>query len=108
MVTGVNAIVVSQSFLGERSRDLVLANTFAEGKFEELRSIGYLGLTNGTTNITTQLPSELKTPRSGELVITSQTSAIKRVVVTISYNEQGVSRTYSYTTLIGELGVGQY
>lgn len=108
MVTGLNAIVVSQSFLGERSRDLVLANSFVEGKFESLRSLGFLGLNDGTTDITSELPTELNNPRSGSIVVTPHSSGTKKIAITITYNEQGRPRTYSYSTLIGELGVGQY
>lgn len=108
LVTGINSIVVSQSFLAQRSRDLIIANAFVEAKVEELRSLGFSGLSNGTTVITGQLPTELSTPRSASQVITSYSGAIKKVVYTINYNEQGASRTYSYSTFIGELGVGQY
>lgn len=108
MVTGLNAIVVSQSFLGERSRDLVLANSFVEGKFESLRSLGFLGLNDGTTDITSELPTELNNPRSGNMAITPLSSGTKKITITVTYNEQGQPRTYSYSTLIGELGVGQY
>lgn len=108
LVTGLNSIVISQSYLGQRSRDLVLANSYVEAKIEALRSLGFSGLTDGTTDITSELPSELVAPRSASLVISSQSSAVKRAVVSVTYNEQGVARTYSYSTLIGELGVGQY
>lgn len=108
VVTGLNSIVTSQAFLGQRTRDLVLANAFTEGKVESLRSKGYLGLSDGTTDITGELPSELNAPRSGSIQIAPYTSATKKVSITITYNEQGKPRTYSYSTLIGELGVGQY
>ena len=108
LVTGLNSIVISQSYLSERSRDLVLANSFVEAKVEALRSLGFNGLVDGTADITSELPVELSNQRSASLIISSQTSALKRVVINITYNEQGVSRSYSYTTLVGELGVGQY
>ena len=107
-VTTLNSVVISQSFLAERNQDLILANSFVEGKVESLRSKGFNDLSDGTTNITSELPAELKSPRSGSLVISSDSSAIKRAVISISYNEEGKTRSYSYTTLIGELGVGQY
>ncbi len=108
LVTGLNSIVVSQSYLVERSRDAVLANAFVEAKVEALRSLGFGGLTDGTSNITSEMPSELNSPRTGSLIISSDSAAIKRAVISVTYNEQGVSRSYTYTTLIGELGVGQY
>ncbi len=108
MIMGLNSIVVSQSYLVERSRDAVIANSFIEAKVEALRSLGFSGLTDGSTNITAEMPSELNTPRSASVVISSDSAAIKRAVISITFNEQGNARSYSYTTLIGELGVGQY
>lgn len=108
LVTGLNSIVVSQSYLVERSRDAVLANAFVEAKVEALRSLGFGGLADGTSNITSEMPSELNSPRNGSLIISSDSAAVKRAVISITYNEQGVARNYTYTTLIGELGVGQY
>ncbi len=103
-----NLIIVQHTHLGQRGRDLVLANAYVESKVEELRSIGFSGLNNGTSNITGELPDDLKAPHSGSLAITSQSTAIKKVVISLTYNDQGANRNYSYTTYIGELGVGQY
>ena len=108
VITGANGIIVAQGYISQRGRDLVLANAFVEGKIESLRSTGFLGLTDGTTVITDELPSELNAPRSGTLTVSSYNAAIKRIEISITYNEQGAARTYSYTSLIGELGVGQY
>lgn len=108
LVSSISLVVSNQSFLAQRGRDVTIANSYAENKVEELRSVGYLGLTDGTTNITSELPSELGSPRSASLVISTVTTGIKKAVLTISYNEQGATRTTSYTTLVGELGVGQY
>ena len=108
LVTSISLVVSNQSFLAQRGRDVTIANSYAENKVEEIRSVGYLGLTDGTSNITSELPSELGNPKSATLVISTVTTGIKKAVLTITYNEQGASRTSSYTTLIGELGVGQY
>lgn len=108
IVSGASLIIGSQIHLSQRGRDLVLSNAFAEKKVESLRSVGFLGLSNGTTDITAELPTELNTPRSSSLVISSYSSATKKVVLTLTYNDQGTARTYTYTTFVGELGVGQY
>ncbi len=86
---------------------MVVANSYAESKIEALRSAGYLSLADGTTDITSELPDELN-QASGSLVISSYNTAIKQAVLTINYNQQGNDQTYTYTTYIGELGVGQY
>lgn len=93
--------------LSQRGRDVTVANSFAENKIEALRSTGYLGVGLGTSDITSELPSELKTPRNANLNVTTDPVAMKKVVLTITYNDQGAARTYSYTTYIGEVGVGQ-
>jgi len=107
LVLSLNSIVVSHGYLSQRSRDLIVANAFAEQKTEALRSQGYLSIPVGSTNITTELPAELAKPRSATLLVSTHTAAIKKLHLTITYNEQGKARTYSYTSLIGELGVGQ-
>ena len=94
--------------LAQKGRDVSVTNSYVENKVESLRSIGYLGLTNGTTNLTSELPSELKAPRSASMVISDESAAIKQIDITVTYNDQGTARTYSYTTYVGELGVGQY
>lgn len=103
-----NLIIVQHTHLAQRGRDLVLANSYVESKVEELRSVGFGGLSNGTTDITNELPSDLKAPHTASLAITSQSTAIKKVVISLTYNDQGSTRNYSYTTYVGELGVGQY
>ncbi len=108
LIGAASLIIVSQGHLSARGRDLVYSNSFAEGKFEALRSTGYLGLSDGNTDITNELPAELKAPRSATLSLTSPETGIKQAVLTITYNDQGVSRTEVYTSRIGELGVGQY
>lgn len=92
----------------QRGRDVSVTNSYVENKVESLRSAGFLTLTNGTTDITAELPDELNGPRSGSLVISEESTSIKQVDLSITYNDQGSPRTYTYTTFIGELGVGQY
>ena len=94
--------------LSARALSLTVANSYSENKVEGLRSTGYLGLTDGTTDITSELPGELRSPRSGSLQVSSQSTSVKKIDISITYNDQGAQRTYSYTTYIGELGVGQY
>jgi prepilin-type N-terminal cleavage/methylation domain-containing protein len=101
-------IVINQAHISQRGRDLVLSNSFAETKIEQLRSAGYLNLTNGTTDITSELPAELKPPKSALLQISDYDTGIKQVDLNISYSEKGQTRTYDYKTFVGELGVGQY
>ncbi|HEX5456162.1 MAG TPA: prepilin-type N-terminal cleavage/methylation domain-containing protein [Candidatus Saccharimonadales bacterium] len=113
VLIGIFAVTVSlmqtnTAELAERGRDVSSLNSFAEDKIEALRSKGYLGISTGTQDISSELPSDLNSPKSATLTITSVPDAIKQAQLSITYNEQGTDRTYSYTTYIGEVGVGQY
>ena len=94
--------------LAQRGRDVSVVNSFVEDKVEELRSEGFLALSDGTTDITNELPVELARSRSATLEISSVNPAIKQIDISVTYNDQGKEKSYSYTTYIGELGVGQY
>lgn len=108
LISSATLILTSHVHLAQRGRDTILANSFAEAKVESLRSVGFVGLVDGTTDITSELPAELKAPRSASLEISALTVAIKEIDLSITYNDQGAARNFSYTTHIGELGVGQY
>jgi prepilin-type N-terminal cleavage/methylation domain-containing protein len=108
IIGSVNLVLINQTYLSQRNKDLVLANAFVEGKIEALRSAGYSTLVDGTTNISAELPAGLTKPNSGSLVISSVNTGTKKIDVTVTYNEQGSARDYSYSTFVGELGVGQY
>lgn len=105
-ISSMNLVVDNYTTLGKRSRNLVLANSYAEAKIEGLRNSGYNALTAGTTSLTAELPSQLPS-RSGTMTITQNQPGLKQVDISIGYNDLGVTRAYSYRTYVGELGVGQ-
>jgi len=109
-VAAVSTLLVNSSRIAQRGRDIAVVNSFVENKVESLRSIGYLGLdlTAPPTDITSDLPSEIQAPRNATLSISQQSTSVKQVILNIEYNDQGRQRDYSYTTYVGELGVGQY
>lgn len=104
----VTLFLTLHTHIAQRGRDVSVTNSFAENKIESLRSAGFLSLSNGTSDITSQLPAELKAPRSASLTISDESTSIKQVDLSVTYNDQGHARTFTYTTFIGELGVGQY
>lgn len=108
LIGSVNLVYTNQLALSQQTRDTVMANAFVESKVEALRSKGYLGVNNGTNNITSELPSELGTPRNASLVVSNQSTSVKKLAFTITYRSQGINQTFKYTTYLGELGVGQY
>jgi prepilin-type N-terminal cleavage/methylation domain-containing protein len=108
LIGSFTVLIANHSHLSQRGRDLTVANSYIENKVEEVRSKGYSALNDGTTNLTGELPGELNNPKTGSLQVSSPSVGLKKVTATITYNDQGTAQTYSYTTYVGELGVGQY
>jgi type II secretory pathway pseudopilin PulG len=104
VITGFDSI----SLLNDSSKDLAIANIIAENKIEELRSIGYNSVPTGTTSITNTLPATLGRTRSGSYTVTNAIAGQKMVDLTITITgRQSTSKTLTYRSIIGELGVGQ-
>lgn len=108
LIGALSVITNNNVFMAQKGRDLTIVNSFAENKVEELRSKGYLSISNGTTDITAEMPTELKKPRSGSIAISDASIGLKLVVINLNYNAQGQTQNHTYKTYIGELGVGQY
>lgn len=106
IITLLNSVTVNYLHLSQRGRHLSQSNAFVEAKFEALRNAGYNRVATGTTSLTAELPSKLQN-RSGTMTVTEPSAGIKQVVINVSYRDQGQTRSYSYATYIGELGVGQ-
>jgi len=103
----VNTIGMLRS-LNDRARDIATINALIENKAESLRSVSFVGLTNGTTDFASELPPEISQPRSATYTISSVSPALKQVDIVVSYNDYGAQREMEFRTYIGELGVGQY
>jgi len=113
IILGLGVMVTNLYVISDRSRDLILANSTAENKYENLRSSTYLGLSDGTYDFTNELPASLGQPRTATYTVADSTltnvgSAVKEIDMTIIYNDRGSPRTLEYTGYVGELGVGQY
>ena len=107
VIGSLSQVVTGYLHLSQRGRYLNLANSYAEAKVETLRNQGYDSLNTGTTNLSSELPSQLPPTRSASMVVTSPSGGIKQVDLTVTFTDQGQSNSYGYTTYIGELGVGQ-
>lgn len=107
VTASLSQVVTSYIHVAQRGRYLNLANSYAEAKVEALRNTGYNGLSLGTTNISSELPSQLPPSRSASMTISSPLGGLKEIDISIAYNDQGQQNNYSYTTYVGELGVGQ-
>src|SRR5579862_6210342 len=80
--------LINQTHISQENRDLVLANAYVEGKVEALRSAGFKSLANGTTDISSELPSELGSPRSATLTISSLDVSTEKIDISVTYNDQ--------------------
>lgn len=107
MVASLNQVVVTYLHVGQRGRYLNLANAYVEAKTEALRNAGYNSLSNGSTNLKAELPTQLPPSRDATLTVADQAVGLKKIDISISYNDQGQPNTFNYTTYLGELGVGQ-
>jgi len=107
VTASLNQVVTTYLHVSQRGRYLNLANAYVEAKVEALRNTGYSGISTGTTSLTSELTSQLPRSRSASMTVTAPSGGIKQIDITVSYKDQGQSQSYSYTTYIGELGVGQ-
>ena len=107
MIVTLNEVVNSYLHVSQRGRYLNLANAYVEAKTEELRNNGYNSLNTGTTNLKSELPAKLPPSKNASMTITDPGGGIKKIDISVSYFDNGQSNAYSYTTYIGELGVGQ-
>ncbi len=109
-IISMSTIVKNLNVLNARTRDFTVATAFMENKVEELRNASFIALPDdGTTvDFSAELPSTLTAPNSATYSVTDETVSLKKINFTISYNDFGQTRTVQYSTMIGELGVGQY
>lgn len=105
-IGSMNLVVDDYTHLGKRDKNLLLVNSFAEAEVEQLRNNTYNSLSLGTTSLTSQLPSQLP-DASGSMTVSQAQTGLKQIDISISYNDLGTTRTYTYRTYEGELGVGQ-
>ena len=107
LILALTQIIGNYIALSQKSRNVVLANSYVEGKMETLRNIGFNGLNNGTSNITSELPSQLPSPKSASLVVSAHADNLKQVDISLTYNDKGKTQTYNYTAYVGEISVLQ-
>jgi prepilin-type N-terminal cleavage/methylation domain-containing protein len=100
--------VTTLNRFNDRARDMAIVNALVENKVESLRSIGFSGITDGTTSFSSELPTTIGTPRTATYTVTTPNPGIRQVDISVSYDDHGIQQATTYRTYIGELGVGQY
>lgn len=112
-VFGLMAIGIINLFIGidamqRRAQRIETATRAAESEIESLRNNHYNSLESGTTlDFSDELPESLPAPRTGEVVITEPTPGLKKLEVTVTYNQQPQGKSITLTGLIGSIGIAQ-
>ncbi len=84
------------------------ATRAAQRQIEILRNNQFNQLTPGVDiSFTNDLPAILPPPKSGTVVVSEPSSGLKRVDVTVRYQDGGQQRTVQLSSLIGVLGITQ-
>lgn len=107
LVTVGGAAINEMTVINNRARDLALVNLIAQNKIELLRSAGYNSIAIGTVDFSSELPSELASPKTAHYTVTSPITGEKEITVSVTYHEYKRDRTLIYKGLISELGVAQ-
>ncbi len=84
------------------------ATRAAQRQIEIMRNNQFNQLVPGVDiSFTNDLPVNLPSPKSGTVVVSEPSSGLKRVDVTVNYDDGGQQRTVQLSSLIGVLGITQ-
>lgn len=107
-VVGITNLYINIEITQRKTQRLELATREGEKQIESLRNSEYNNLVPGSVvTFTNDLPDELTAPRSGTISVTEPADGIRRLDLTITYDEQGTTKTIKQSSLIGRIGVGQ-
>lgn len=108
VVVGVTQLFLSIQRIQEQTSYVQAASHAAQTEVESLRNNNYNSLTAGQNiDFSSSLPTTLPNPRSGTVVVSEPQDGLKRVDVTVTYTDHGLSRNISLTSLIGVIGISQ-
>jgi prepilin-type N-terminal cleavage/methylation domain-containing protein len=113
LIVGIVTAALSSLFISiqnvqKRTSYVDAAMRAAQREVEVLRNDNYGTLTAGQTiDFTDQLPAILPSSRSGTAVVSEPTADLKRVDVTVSYDEGGKQQKVMLSSLIGVIGITQ-
>lgn len=98
--------VIQQSQVKAQHYDIAVRA--ARTEIEDLRNNGYDSLTPGSTiTFTSSLPSSLPSNKTGTVAVSKPMSGLRRVDVTVTYNDYGTSESVILSSDIGIIGLGQ-
>jgi prepilin-type N-terminal cleavage/methylation domain-containing protein len=97
--------------LNSRARTISTINAMAENKLESIRSAGYLAtpVASNVSFAASEIPASIPSPKSAKYTVsTTSDPSVRKLTISISYNNHGTQETLNYATYLGQLGVGQY
>ena len=108
VTASLSSLFISIQNVQRKTSNVDSAMRAAQREIEVLRNDNYGTLTAGQTiDFTNQLPTNLPASRTGTAVVSEPTPDLKRVDVTVSYNEGGKLQKIMLSSLIGVIGITQ-
>lgn len=108
VISGLGGMYYIMQITEVKSQRLDLAMRAARTKIEGLRNNGYNALTPGTTiTFTNELPAALPSGKAGTVVVSEPLPELRRVDVTVQYDDYGKQQTVTLSSNIGVIGIGQ-
>lgn len=108
ITASLSSLFISTQNIQKKTTYMDTAIRAAQREVEVLRNDNYSTLTAGQTiDFTSQLPTSLPSSRNGTAVVSEPVADLKRVDVTVTYNEGGKQQKVILSSLIGVIGITQ-
>ena len=105
---GIANLFYSMQYMQRQSGYLDTATRSAQREVEVLRNNSYNSLIAGQTiDFTADIPDTLPKSKNGTVVVSEPSPGLKRVDVTVSYNDGGKQQQVKLSSLIGVIGLSQ-
>lgn len=124
IVVGIVFIAFTTTFAGvmnisKKGNDVALASQVAFAKLQEYENLNYNNLPTtsptGTlvlinpdsNNFSASIPSNLESPRSGQIYVNTVSPTLKQVLVRVTFGSGSTQKLIEYTTFIQKQGLGR-
>ena len=105
---GIASLFYTVQYTQRSARYQETATRAAQRQIEVLRNSSYNSLVSGETiTFTSSLPPSLPGTKSGTAVVSEPSPGLKRVDVTVSYTDNGRTKTTNLSSYIGVIGIAQ-
>lgn len=108
VVAAIASLIITIGSAQRSTQLLETATRAGERQIESLRNNMYNTLEPGVDiDFTDELPAQLPDPKSGTVEVSEPTEGLRRVDVTITYQDGRRERNVQLSSVIGQLGIGQ-